>query len=89
VTRSINPYGSTLYQRNRRLVLEAAGFRCEWPGCLNAATTADHIIPLDQGGSHAISNLRASCLACNSRGGAAITNERRRGRRMGRLSREW
>jgi 5-methylcytosine-specific restriction endonuclease McrA len=84
-----NPYARTDYQTNRRLVLEAAGWRCQWPGCTNVATTADHITPLALGGTHHLSNLRASCRACNSRGGVKITNALRARRRIGRRSRDW
>ncbi len=28
--------------------------------------TAEHVIPLDKGGIHGISNLKMACLSCNS-----------------------
>jgi 5-methylcytosine-specific restriction endonuclease McrA len=83
-----NPYRHADYVRNRALVL-AASPTCQWPGCLNPATTADHIIPLELGGTNAIENLRASCLPCNSKGGAKVVNDKREARRMGRHSRSW
>jgi hypothetical protein len=40
---TIDACKSQLYRRNDLLVLEAAGWRCEWPGCGKATNTADHI----------------------------------------------
>jgi 5-methylcytosine-specific restriction endonuclease McrA len=85
----IDPYASRQYQANRKVVLEAAGFRCQWPGCRSRATTVDHIVPLARGGGHDLANLRASCARCNSQGGVKITNEIRRAKRVGRRSRRW
>ena len=71
-------------------MLEAAGWRCQMqPGCPNPATTADHVIPLSQGGTHDMWNLRAACRKCNSQGGVKITNQLRAERRVGRRSRRW
>jgi 5-methylcytosine-specific restriction endonuclease McrA len=84
-----DPYKAPLYLRNRRLVLEAGGGRCQWPGCRRPATTIDHVVPLARGGTHDLANLRASCARCNSRGGVEITNEKRRLRKLGRRSRAW
>jgi 5-methylcytosine-specific restriction endonuclease McrA len=72
-------------------VLEAAGYRCQIraPGCTNLATTVDHITPLAMGGTHALRNMRAACLHCNSTGGGHITQAKRRGRVVGRTSRRW
>lgn len=36
------------------------------PGCTRWATTKDHVVPVDHGGSDAIENLRPACLPCNS-----------------------
>ena len=77
------------YTGQRLAVLDAAGWRCQWPGCTNPATTVDHVIPLAYGGTNDRANLRASCHACNSRGGAAIATEVRRRRLIGRRSRDW
>ena len=91
VTSPADPYASTLYQRNRRLVLEAAGYLCQIkaPGCRGLATTCDHIHPLAYGGSHDITNLRAACYHCNSVGGVAIVNRNKAATRVGRRSRAW
>ena len=82
-------YHQAAYQRMRRAVLEAAGWRCQWPGCHRPASTVDHVTPLAYGGSNDPANLRASCATCNSRGGVAITNALRDARRVGRRSRRW
>ena len=83
-------YHRAVYRNARHAVLEAAGWRCQMtPGCTNPATTVDHVIPLALGGTNAPENLRASCRGCNSRGGAALTNEIKRARRVGRRSRAW
>lgn len=81
-------YNDPLYKLNRAIVL-AGSPRCAWPGCTNPARTADHIVPLSEGGTHALGNLRPSCGTCNSRGGAALSSAARRARRVGRRSRRW
>jgi 5-methylcytosine-specific restriction protein A len=86
-----DPYASTAYRRARVPVLEAAGYRCQirGPGCTRVATTVDHIVALDHGGTHNAGNLRAACLTCNSAGGGRITQAKRRGWVVGRASRRW
>jgi 5-methylcytosine-specific restriction endonuclease McrA len=85
-----NPYNNVAYQRNRRVVLDAAAYRCQMvAGCDRLATTVDHIVPVAYGGTNEIGNLRAACYLHNYQAGVKITNERRRGRRIGRPSRRW
>jgi 5-methylcytosine-specific restriction endonuclease McrA len=84
-----DPYKRRQYQRNRRVVLDAAAYRCYVAGCPRPATTVDHILPLSAGGGHDLANLRACCRHHNSVGGAAITNELRAERRIGPRSRRW
>jgi 5-methylcytosine-specific restriction endonuclease McrA len=84
-----DPYKARQYQVNRRLILDAAGWRCQWPGCLNRAATVDHIVPLSAGGTHDLGNLRASCRSCNSAGGMRIVNNRKAAKRIGPRSRRW
>lgn len=85
-----NPaYRSGIYQRNRQIVLAAAGGRCFWPGCDRTATTVDHVLPLAQGGTHDLANLRPCCRRHNSVLGANLTNEIRRAKNLGRRSRGW
>jgi 5-methylcytosine-specific restriction endonuclease McrA len=86
-TITADPYKSSVYQRNRRLVLEASGWRCS--RCGGVATTADHVLALARGGSHDLANLRALCARCNSQLGAQITNELKARRKVGRQSRRW
>jgi 5-methylcytosine-specific restriction endonuclease McrA len=82
-----DPYKSSVYQRNRRLVLEASGWRCS--RCGAPANTVDHIRQLIHGGTHDLSNLRPMCKSCNSRLGAQDTNARAPQRAVGRMSRRW
>ena len=62
--RPTTQYGGA-YQRNRAIVLSGQP-RCYVLGCITPATTADHIRPLRDGGSHDVANLRASCVRHNS-----------------------
>jgi 5-methylcytosine-specific restriction endonuclease McrA len=50
------------------------------PRCTRISTTVDHIVPLsvDPSLAHDLSNLRGACGPCNYRGGAKLTNARRR-----------
>jgi 5-methylcytosine-specific restriction enzyme A len=62
------------YQRNRALVIAAQPY-CA--ACYRTdRLTADHIVPLSQGGTNDISNLRTYCIGCNS--ARARTKTRRR-----------
>jgi len=66
--RSDATYSDPEYQRNRRTCLENARHRCEIRiegVCTHRATQVDHIIPVSQGGTHALANLRASCQPCH------------------------
>jgi len=47
------------------------------PGCTRYATCVDHIVSRADGGENDPANLRAACLACNSRDSADRTNRRR------------
>lgn len=58
------PYTTSEYKRNRLAVLERDRYTCQQ--CGERATTADHIIPLAQGGRSTVENMRAACVACNS-----------------------
>lgn len=61
--------GGRAGQALTRLVLDTYGRRCylKLPGCKGVATTKDHVIPVEQGGTDALSNLRPACLSCNSK----------------------
>lgn len=50
------------------------------PKCTGRSTTVDHIIPLSIAPhlAHDPSNLRGACGPCNYRGGALLTNSKRR-----------
>ncbi len=87
----MSAYNQRAYKANRAVVLLAAGGRCQirLSGCLGKATTADHVLPVSQGGSNEVCNLRAACGHCNYTLAAAMTNDRRRQRRVGKRSRSW
>lgn len=56
-------------QRLTHRVLEVWGTRCwlQLPGCTLRATTKDHVIPVDHGGTDDMQNLRPACVSCNSK----------------------
>jgi 5-methylcytosine-specific restriction endonuclease McrA len=67
-----SPYASAEYQINRRTVLaqEHECWLCGKPATPDDPLTADHVIPIDEGGTNARTNLRAAHSSCNSRRGA-------------------
>jgi 5-methylcytosine-specific restriction endonuclease McrA len=81
-------YDSTVYRRNRKIVIAAADGICSIPGCGRPAH-CDHIIPLRKGGDHSLSNLQALCKSHNSQAGVKITNEIKAAKKLGRRSRQW
>lgn len=53
-------YGATW--RKLRTMKLARSPGCEWPeGCTRAATDVDHIVPLAEGGTNLLENLRSLC----------------------------
>src|SRR4051794_1485865 len=69
--------GTGDYERNRKVILAGRPLcvlRIRGGGA--PATTADHIVPVAEGGTHALSNLQPACHPCNSA----------KGRRTGRRS---
>mgnify|MGYP005840479101 FL=1 len=61
-------YSSSTYVRNRAMRYRLAGGRCETPGCgvtLGRDWECDHVVPLLEGGSDEIENLRCRCRACH------------------------
>jgi len=65
--RSNTNYGAA-YRRNRNECLRLAGWRCQirLPGvCIGAASQADHITAVADGGGHELANLRAACSPCH------------------------
>jgi 5-methylcytosine-specific restriction protein A len=62
----------------RLYVLARDNYLCQikLKGCTTTATTADHIVPLADGGTHDPDNCRAACLHCNSSLGAQLANRR-------------
>jgi len=57
-------YSTAEYKRNRKLILEQGQYICHY--CNGIADTADHIIPVSQGGTNELSNLLPACRSCNS-----------------------
>jgi 5-methylcytosine-specific restriction endonuclease McrA len=54
------------YRLNRAAVMRAAAGRCAECHHRHARLQCDHVIPVTQGGSHAVSNLRAVCVGDGS-----------------------
>lgn len=56
-------------QRLTEKVLDYYGRECwlKLPGCKLVATTKDHVLPVDHGGTDAMENLRPACGSCNSK----------------------
>ena len=67
-------YKDPEYQRNRRSILAGSPL-CHWCGKAKA-TQADHLIELDAGGDHSITNLVPSCASCNARRGTKYLNRK-------------
>ena len=65
-----NPvYRTKAWRDASRACLARDGFRCQiaLPGCRGRATTADHVIELQDGGpAFALDNLQAACRSCNT-----------------------
>lgn len=62
--RTDSVYRSAEYREGRRTVL-GTYILCEY--CrVRTSTTADHIVPLNQGGAWGIPNLAACCAPCNT-----------------------
>lgn len=68
-----SPYANPEYQRNRKQLL-ADNPPCAW--CGKPATTADHLIELDRGGSHDLTNLVPACSQCNSKRGSIYQSKK-------------
>lgn len=68
-------YNDREYRINRAVLL-ARSTHCALCGqrpTKDDPLTADHITPLEQGGTNELSNLQAAHLSCNSRRGASRT----------------
>jgi len=58
------PYDTAEYRRNRKIILEQSNYICHY--CTGPATTADHIVPVSQGGTNELSNLLPACHNCST-----------------------
>ncbi len=72
-----SPYDSAEYKRNRKAVIGLPCARCH----ADPPSTADHIVPISQGGTHDLANLRPLCSRCNSALGGRLNRGKRRPRR--------
>lgn len=63
--------GRQLKQAAKRAAIRDCGRRCVYcgHGLAIEAATLDHVVPLSQGGSHALGNLVTACRPCNQRKG--------------------
>jgi 5-methylcytosine-specific restriction endonuclease McrA len=73
-------YADPGYREYRRRTL-ATKPRCSYPGCLEVATTLDHIVAVSQGGTNTPSNLRPMCRRHNEALGRDLGNATKRRRR--------
>lgn len=70
----------------RRLyVLGRDRYTCHW--CGGRANTADHVVPIAEGGTHDLANLVAACTSCNSARSMAWVSARGASRRGARRRR--
>lgn len=79
------------YRKDRELVLERAGHRCQiqGPNCTGVGNLDDHIVPLSLGGSNALGNRQAACKPCHDaktarEAAAAATASRAKAKRPAR-----
>ena len=88
--RDAKVYGDPEYKRNKKIVRRRSGGRCEVikdgrPCGSRSRVQCDHIIPVTQGGTHHLDNLRDACFSCHARktaqegGGFRKTGRRGRG----------
>lgn len=64
-----NPYRTAAWKAVRRAVLDRDGYRCQLrlANCKGHANAVDHIIDWRDGGAvYDMTNLRASCIPCNT-----------------------
>lgn len=72
-------YASRAYRVNRELRYQIAGARCEACGTrLRPGWHCDHVIPVKNGGTNAIDNLRVLCRPCHDEKTRADRASRRR-----------
>jgi 5-methylcytosine-specific restriction endonuclease McrA len=61
------PGSTRQWRKTRQAVFAFYGARCE---CGAPAEHVDHVIPVADGGSHRLDNLRPTCAKCNLAKGA-------------------
>ncbi len=70
--RDAKVYGDPEYKRNRAIVRRRSGGRCEMlvggrPCGSRDRVQCDHVIPVSQGGTHHLENLRDACHSHHAR----------------------
>lgn len=70
--RDAKTYGDPEYKRNKAIVRRRSGGRCEvlkdGRQCRSSdRVQCDHKIPLSQGGTHHLDNLRDICFSCHAK----------------------
>ena len=55
------------WSRTRRAVLERDGYRCVLCGAWALLLDIDHIVPLAEGGTSDMANLRTLCATCHAK----------------------
>ena len=73
-------YTSKQYKDNRAQIL-ADNPTCYI--CGRNATTVDHLLEVDRGGTHDLENLAPCCISCNSRRGQKYGEEKKRAQKNG------
>ena len=59
-----NKYNDPLYRQNRPIVLARDNYVCTYCGNPNA-NTVDHVLAIENGGTHDLWNLVTACIQCN------------------------
>ena len=74
-------YNAPEYRRNKRAAWERSGHRCEkcGAGLEGRSHVCDHIVPLSDGGTSELANLKILCADCNRAKTAADRRARAKG----------
>ena len=53
------------WQQIRKAVMARDHYQCQLCGCVGIEHEVDHVVPLEQGGSNDMGNLRLTCVECH------------------------
>ena len=53
------------WQQIRKAVMARDHYQCQLCGCVGIDHEVDHVVPLEQGGSNDMGNLRLTCVECH------------------------